>query len=123
MLPPTEGVDKETAHRTLLKVWETWDWNKCWGWDFPWTAMVAARLGEPQLAVDALLKDAGDRNRYDTRGVCMGGPCPYLPGNGCLLYAAAMMAAGWDGGPEQHAPGFPTNGKWSVKWEGLQKAP
>jgi hypothetical protein len=123
MLPPVEGVDRETAHRTLLEVWRTWDWNRCWGWDFPWTAMAAARLGEPQLAVDALLKNAGDKNRYDERGVCMGGPCPYLPGNGGLLYAVAMMAAGWEGAPEQHAPGFPADGKWSVRWEGLQQAP
>jgi hypothetical protein len=123
MLPPVEGVDSETAHRTVLKVWQCWDWNKCWGWDFPWMAMAAARTGEPQLAVDALLKDAGDRNRYDVRGVNTGGPCPYLPGNGGLLYAVAMMAAGWDGAPERDAPGFPADGTWTVKWEGLRKAP
>ncbi len=84
--------------------------------------MAAARVGEPQLAVDALLKDAGE-NRYDVRGVCTGGPCPYLPGNGGLLYAVAMMAAGWDGAPDHNAPGFPADGSWSVKWEGLHKAP
>lgn len=122
MLPPVEGVDRDTAHRTLLRVWETWDWNRCWGWDFPWTAMAAARLGEPKLAVDALLKDAGGKNHYDERGVCTGGPCPYLPGNGGLLYAVAMMAAGWDGAPDRPAPGFPKEG-WSVKWEGLHRAP
>lgn len=122
MLPPVDGVDRDTAHRTLLRVWETWDWNRCWGWDFPWTAMAAARLGEPKLAVDALLKDAGGKNRYDERGVCTGGPCPYLPGNGGLLYAVAMMAAGWDGAPDRPAPGFPEEG-WSVKWEGLHRAP
>ncbi len=75
MLPPIEGVDAETAHRTVLKVWRTWSWNKCWGWDFPWMTMAAARVGEPQIAVDALLKDAGDRNNYDIRGVNTGGPC------------------------------------------------
>jgi len=123
MLPPVEGVDRETAHRTLLKVWNTWAWNKCWGWDFPWMAMAAARLGESQIAVDALLKEADDRNRYDIRGVNTGGPCPYLPGNGGLLYAVAMMAAGWDSAPKSGAPGFPADGTWSVKWEGLNKAP
>lgn len=123
MLPAIEGVDRDVAHRTLLKVWQTWDWNRCWGWDFPWTAMAAARVGEPQLAVDALLKDAGDRNRYDFRGVCTGGPCPYLPGNGGLLYAVAMMAAGWEGAPDRTAPGFPDDGSWSVRWEGLHRAP
>jgi hypothetical protein len=120
MLPPMNGVDAETAHRTVLKVWQTWDWSKCWGWDFPWMAMATARVGEPQLAVEALLKDVGGKNSYDIRGVNGGW---YLPGNGGLLYAAAMMAAGWDGAPERNAPGFPADGNWSVKWEGLRKAP
>jgi len=108
MLPATEGVDRETARRTVLKVWTTWDWTRrCWGWDFPWMAMAAARVGEPGLAVDALLRDAGTRNNYDQRGVCTGGPCPYLPGNGGLLYAVAMMAAGWDGAPKNERTRFP----------------
>ncbi len=123
MLPPLEGVDFETARRTVHKVWQTWDWNRCWGWDFPWMAMAAARVGEPRMAVDALLKEAGSKNRYDQRGVNTGGPCPYLPGNGGLLYAVAMMAAGWDGCPQNQAPGFPSDGSWVVRWEGLKKAP
>ena len=123
MLPSQETVDFETAHRSLLKVWESWDWKRCWGWDFPWTAMAAARLGEPQLAIDALFKEAGSKNNYDERGVCTGGPCPYLPGNGGLLYAVAMMAAGWDGAPAKNAPGFPDDGSWTVRWEGLKQAP
>lgn len=123
MLPPTDGVDFSTAHRTVLKVWQTWDWNRCWGWDFPWMAMAAARVGEQQIAVEALLKEAGNKNRYDRRGVNLGGPCPYLPGNGGLLYAVAMMAAGWDGAPDRPAPGFPDDGNWQVQWEGLRKAP
>ncbi|MFA5817221.1 MAG: hypothetical protein WC865_16570 [Bacteroidales bacterium] len=35
---------------------------------------------------------------------------------------AAMMAAGWDGAPDKNAPGFPDNGQWVVKWEGLKRA-
>ncbi len=123
MLPPQKNVDEETAHRTLVKILETWDWKRCWGWDFPWTAMAAARLGEPNMAIDALLMDAGTKNHYDERGVCTGGPCPYLPGNGGLLYAVAMMSAGWDGAPHRNAPGFPNDGMWTVKWEGLKPAP
>jgi len=122
MLPPLKNVDSETAHSTLLKIWSTWDWRRCWGWDFPWIAMAAARLGEPDIAIDALLKEAGTKNHYDERGVCTGGPCPYLPGNGGLLYAVAMMAAGWDGAPEKNAPGFPDDGSWTVRWEGLNTA-
>ncbi len=119
MLPSIEGVDPETAHRTLLKVWQTWDWNRCWGWDFPWMAMAAARNEEPRIAIEALLKDS-PRNAYDQRGLCNGW---YLPGNGGLLYAVAMMAAGWDGGPPRPAPGFPDDGSWVVRWEGLRQAP
>ena len=123
MLPPLENVDRETAHRTLLKIWSTWDWGRCWGWDFPWIAMAAARLGEPNIAIDALLQEVGKKNHYDERGVCTGGPCPYLPGNGGLLYSVAMMAAGWEGAPEKYAPGFPDDGSWIVRWEGLKPAP
>jgi len=47
-------------------------------------AMAAARTGEPQIAIDALLKPSA-RNQFDQRGVNTGGPCPYLPGDGGLL--------------------------------------
>ena len=119
MLPPVTGVDAETARRTVAKVWTTWDWNRCWGWDFPWMAMAAARTGQAQIAVDALLKD-NSKNSYSIEGINGGW---YLPGNGGLLYAVAMMAAGWDGAPERPSPGFPDDGKWVVRWEGLKKAP
>ena len=132
--PPLEGQDPDAARATLVEVVRQWDWSRCWGWDFPWTAMAAARLGLPNLAVDLLLSEE-PRNDYDERGVCLGGPCLYLPGNGALLYAAAMMAAGWDesadeltppGPPEEGvhetAPGFPAEG-WRVRWEGLRSAP
>jgi hypothetical protein len=35
----------------------------------------------------------------------------------------AMMAAGWDGGPTNTAPGFPADGQWNVHWENLRRAP
>ena len=43
----------------------------------------------------------------------------YLPGNGGLLMAVAMMCAGWDGSIHPN-PGFPQDGNWNVKWEGLK---
>jgi hypothetical protein len=88
-------------------------------------AMTAARLGEGKTAIQALLMDKA-KNRYLANGHNPQGPTLplYLPGNGGLLYATALMAAGWDGAPAgQHAPGFPDDGKWVVKWEGLKKAP
>jgi hypothetical protein len=86
-------------------------------------AMTSARLGDRQAAVDALLLDL-PKNRYLANGHnYQTSRLPlYLPGNGGLLSAAAMMAAGWDGAPAGNAPGFPTNG-WSVKWEGLRPMP
>jgi hypothetical protein len=33
-----------------------------------------------------------------------------------------MMCAGWDGS-EGKNPGFPNNGQWKVKWEGLDVMP
>lgn len=46
----------------------------------------------------------------------------YFPRNGGLLHAVAMMASGWDEGPDKPAPGFPDGGSWTVKCEGLNKA-
>lgn len=118
-----DGVNRETMRRTLDKVKATWDFNRTWGWDFPMLAMCAARLNEPDRAIDFLLTDAPGF-QFDARGLATGGPFPYFPSNGGLLYAVAMLCAGWDGAPPgQHAPGFPDNGQWTVRWENLSPAP
>jgi hypothetical protein len=122
MLPPFPGLDSTMAKRTVEEVGRSWNWDATWGWDFPWMAMAAARVGDPKLAVEALLNPS-EKNHYDERGICTGGPGPYLPGNGGLLYAVAMMVAGWDGAPHRNAPGFPDDGSWTVHWEGLKPAP
>ena len=112
-----DGVDRETMRRTLRKVLTGWRWADTWGWDFPAVAMTAARLGEPALAVDALFLDS-PKNKWLPNGHnWQRANLPlYLPGNGALLAAVAMMAAGWPGGPREHAPGFPKAG-WSVRWD------
>ncbi len=117
---PADGVDPETMRRTLHKIMKEWQWDKTWGWDYPLTAMTAARLDEPKLALDALMM-ATEKNRYLPNGhnwQRQDLPC-YLPGNGGLLYAVAMMAGGWLGGPRRHAPGFPVDGSWQVRAETL----
>ncbi|MDR1456072.1 MAG: hypothetical protein LBJ01_10505 [Tannerella sp.] len=119
---PGDGTEAGTLKRTLHKVWENWQWDRCWGWDFPMMAMAAARSGETQMAVDALLHPSG-KNGYNAVGLSTGGPFPYYPSNGGLLYAVAMMAAGWDGAPGVHAPGFPDDGSWTVRFEALSVAP
>jgi len=121
---PGSMVDRETMRRTLHKVMETWDFSSTWGWDFPMLAMTAARLGEGELAIEALMKDARG-NRWLANGHCyqFEDLPAYLPANGGLLMATAMMAAGWDGTPKKHAPGFPQNENWTVRWEGLSPMP
>ena len=74
---------------------------------------------------DILLKN-GPNNGYAPNGHCpQRGDLPvYLPANGALLSAVAMMAAGWDGSPNgQSAPGFPQDGTWKVRSEGLHRLP
>ena len=123
VLPP-QTVDAQTMHRTLDKVIEKWDWPTTWGWDFPAVAITAARLGEPQKAIDILMMDT-IKNTYLLNGHNYQNSTLtiYLPGNGGLLSAVAMMAAGWEGAPPRDAPGFPDDGKWTVRWEGLKKLP
>ncbi len=113
-------VDRETMRRTLYKVLKEWNWAETWGWDYPMTAMTAARLGETKLAVDALLMDT-EKNHFLPNGHNYQRPnLPlYLPGNGGLLYAVAMMAAGWENAPKPDAPGFPADGSWVVRREGF----
>ena len=116
-------VDREAMRRTLHKVFETWDRPDTWGWDYPLVAMTAARLGEPELAIDALMMNT-PKNHYHPNGhnFQRAGLAAYLPGNGGLLSAVAMMAAGWDGAPARHALGFPVAG-WNVREEGLRGLP
>jgi hypothetical protein len=118
-----EMADRETMRRTLKKVIAEWDWPETWGWDYPMTAMTAARLGETGIAIDALLLDT-PKNGYAKNGHNYQRPnLPlYLPGNGGLLYAIAIMAAGWRGAPRTTAPGFPADGSWTVKVEGFNPA-
>jgi len=122
MLPP-DGADSATARRTLERVWQTWRFDRCWGWDFPMVAMSAARNGRPDIAIDALLHPSY-KNAINKAGLSTGGPFPYYPTNGGILYAIALMCAGWDGAPEGvAAPGFPRDGSWTVRYEGLTVAP
>ena len=73
MLPLVESIDPQIARNTVRKVWQSWDWTKMgsWGWAFPWIAMAAARTGQPEVAVDALLSEAPG-NRYPESGINAG---------------------------------------------------
>jgi len=121
---PGPQIDHDTMQHTFDWVWQNWNWPDTWGWDYPMLAMTAARLGETSHAVDALLLDT-PKNHYGLNGQVYQRPglTIYLPANGGLLYAAALMAAGWDGAPSANAPGFPSDGSWTVKCENLKTAP
>ena len=121
---PGPEIDPAVMRNTLDWIWANWNWPDTWGWDYPMIAMTAARLGEPERAIDALLLDT-PKNHYGLNGHVYQRPglTIYLPANGGLLYAVAMMAAGWDGAPKINAPGFSTNSQWTVRWENLRPAP
>jgi len=123
ILPKCPLVRNDYMQNTLNWVWDNWNWGKTWGWDYPMTAMNAARLGDSEKAVGALLMDKRT-NTYLVNGHNYqdGRLRVYLPGNGGLLTAVAMMCAGWDG-CETENPGFPKDGNWNVRWEGLKKMP
>jgi protein-glucosylgalactosylhydroxylysine glucosidase len=123
-LPQTPLIDPATMDRTLDWTKKVWDWPTTWGWDYPIMAMTATRLGRPDDAIDALLMDV-QKNTYLSNGHnYQDERLPvYLPGNGGLLATVALMAAGWDGAPSKDAPGFPKDGKWKVRSEGLLPMP
>ena len=123
IFPQSRLAAPQVMKHTQAWIWDNWNWDHTWGWDYPMVAMNAARLGEPDNAVSALLMNKrtntylpNGHNYQDQRLRC------YLPGNGGLLTAIAMMCAGWDGCKEQN-PGFPNNGRWDVRWEGLHPLP
>ncbi|OIV38448.1 hypothetical protein BIV57_06010 [Mangrovactinospora gilvigrisea] len=134
---PGDGVDVPAMRATAAAVRASWPVDNLYSWDFPLLAMNAARLGDPEAAVDFLLH--GSFGFDDATGLPLSGkdgvPSPYFPAAGGLLYAVAMMCAGWDGrdgapdgsapdgdAPDGSAPGFPSRG-WDVRWENLAPAP
>ena len=122
---PSSSISRNlvTANKTLDWVMRNWNWTTTWGWDYGMIAMAAARLGDTKTALDALLIDT-QKNTYLKNGHNFQTNDRlriYLPGNGALLTAVAMMCAGWDGCDNPHNPGFPQDGTWNVRWEGLQR--
>jgi len=143
-LLPGDSVDREAMRRTLARVTQDWDLRQTWGWDFPMLAMTAARLHQPRQAVDFLLRDSKNfrfgkagmtpRVHLEEHAADLAGAAPpdgsgyrrdaetYFPSNGSLLLAIGLMAAGWDGESAAH-PGFPNDGSWVIRSEGLSPLP
>ncbi|KAK8852241.1 Six-hairpin glycosidase-like protein [Apiospora arundinis] len=117
-------VDPEVARATSERVWDVWGDGRIRGWGRPVLAMNSARIGRPDRAVYHLT--AFDYWKFDDAGFAIRGgdggtPPPFMPGNAGLLYAVGYMAAGWAGSAGD-APGFPKDGSWFVKHEGMLKA-
>jgi protein-glucosylgalactosylhydroxylysine glucosidase len=117
LIPDTKKVDKKIMLNSLLKVNKIWDWTSTWGWDFPMAAMNATCLDQPQLALDILLMKTqkntylANGHNYQDKNLTI-----YLPGNGSLLTAVAMMCT-YKGDAGQN--GFPADGKWNINYENL----
>lgn len=124
VLPECRLFDEEGMMRTLDRAAENYGWKGgSWSWNYPSLAMNATRLLRPDIALRAITMDNRSElllpggNNYRSETLRM-----YLPGNGGLLLAVGMMCAGWDG-CEVENPGFPKDGTWDVRWEGLEPLP
>lgn len=119
---PGDGVEPEAMRRTLHAVSKTGTVQASVTWGTAMMAMCAARLNEPDKALD-LLVGKYEKNPFMPSGYTVRRPeqTPmYMPANGGWLSAVALMAAGWDGHTDG-APGFPKS--WKVRSEGLHPMP
>ena len=112
MLPPAPEVDPAVLEKSLNALWDSWDWQSTWGWDYPMLAMSAAYLKKPDWAVSYLSMKTV-KNTYLTNGhnYQRADLSIYLPGNGGLLAAVALLCT---------KDGWPKDGQWAVKWEKLK---
>ena len=112
MVPQEAFIDNEKMRNTLRIIRDHWQWESCWGWDFPLAAMAAQRLGKGKMALEFLLHPAKKNtylkngHNYQTERLRL-----YLPGNGGFLIALARMAM------DSNLGGFPK--EWNIKAEGF----
>jgi hypothetical protein len=150
---PGERIDPDAMRRTFEAVEATWDVRQTWGWDFPMMAMTAARLGEPDKAVDWLFADLKN-NQWGPTGMT---PRVHLDAHADELVPVSAGAGGVAMAVNPDGPGyrraaetyFPSNGSllmavglmaagwdgstdhapgfpkdgWTVRVEGLTPAP
>ncbi|HOO84710.1 MAG TPA: hypothetical protein PLS94_09110, partial [Prolixibacteraceae bacterium] len=91
-LPASTYIDQKILENTVNTIDSVWNWQTCWGWDFPLATMNATLLNNPQKAIEYLLMDTPKNNyllnghNYQRDDLKL-----YLPGNGGLLAAVAML--------------------------------
>jgi len=113
----SDKTDNGIMSATLDKVLSVWDKKTFYGWDFPMLAMTACRLGRYKDAIDLLLMESPKNTWLENGHNKMTGDDAlplYLPGNGGLLLAAAMLAVGYG---EKKGPSFPDG--FVVNTEGI----
>ncbi|WP_312064083.1 hypothetical protein [Brevundimonas sp.] len=150
---PGARIDPAAMRRTFEAVEQNWDVRQTWGWDFPMMAMTAARLGEPEKAVDWLFADLKN-NQWGVTGMT---PRVHLDEHADELVPVSAGAGGVEMSVNPDGAGyrraaetyFPSNGSllmavglmaggwdgstghapgfpkegWSVRVEGLTPAP
>ncbi|WP_255568096.1 hypothetical protein [Brevundimonas sp. PAMC22021] len=150
---PGRRIDPAAMRRTFEAVEANWDVRQTWGWDFPMMAMTAARLGEPDKAVDWLFADLKN-NQWGPTGMT---PRVHLDEHADELVPVSAGAGGVEMAVNPDGPGyrraaetyFPSNGSllmavglmaggwdgsvghapgfpkqgWTVRVEGLTPAP
>lgn len=150
---PGARIDPAAMRRTFEAVEQNWDVRQTWGWDFPMMAMTAARVGEPEKAVDWLFADLKN-NQWGPTGMT---PRVHLDEHADELVPVSAGAGGVAMAVNPDGPGyrraaetyFPSNGSllmavglmaagwdgstghapgfpkdgWTVRVEGLTPAP
>lgn len=126
-LPATPKIDVEIARRTFAAINERHGPGRWVSWQMGQGALTAARLGELDTAIDILTNTAAPArfmpSGYVRRPRDPDGAVAYLPANSAFLCALGLMAGGWDGAPSGPAPGFPRDGQWNIRVEGLLPMP
>src|SRR5699024_1036678 len=117
-LPASDLIDRQTMAATLDAVWQRWNLQSTWGWDYPVMAMTAAAIGDVPRALRALLLKS-PKNAFLPNGHSPQIPgllSLYLPSNGGLLAAVAHIVAAI------HRGGRPPLG-WRITAEGVSGPP
>ena len=115
--PLKEDVEVEMVLSAASDYWQQF-WKNGGAVDFSGSTAAGAKELERRVVLSQYLMAIliNGHNYQDARLRV------YLPGNGGLLTAVAMMCAGWDGN-ELLTPGFPDDGSWKVVWEDLMVMP
>ncbi|PTQ99534.1 hypothetical protein C8P68_102358 [Mucilaginibacter yixingensis] len=126
-MPQTPMIDPKIMANTFDNIYQRGSMRSFISWSLGKGALTAARLGEQEKAVNILCNDTFGAHFLKNGHVQRAKEpltCPaYLPANSAFMAAAGLMVAGWDGGPKENAPGFPQDGSWHVRSEGLNKLP